>query len=74
MSADLVRLTVTDTVNGQLCIVSMPYARELWFDVDEADREQLRMIARYRFSGWVRDEYGIMLPGEHLDALPVTAA
>lgn len=71
MSADLVRLTITDVVAGQPCTVSMSYARELWYDVGEADREQLRLIARYRYSGWVRDEYGITLPEEHLDALPV---
>jgi hypothetical protein len=73
MSPDLVRLTVTDTVAGQPCVVSMSYARELWDDVTEHDREQLRLIARYRYSGWVYDEFGVRLPDSHLDALPVSA-
>lgn len=73
MSADLVRLTITDTVAGQPCVVSMTYAHALWDDVTEHDREHLRLIARYRYSAWVRDEYGLTLPQEHLDALPVTA-
>ncbi|KOU25982.1 hypothetical protein ADK52_10055 [Streptomyces sp. WM6372] len=73
MSADLVRLAVTDTVAGQPCVVSMSHARELWDEVTEQDREQLRLIARYRFANWVRNEYGITLSEEHLDALPVAA-
>lgn len=74
MNDAMVRLTVTDTINGQLCIVSMPYPRECWYDVDDYDREQLRLIARHRFCKWAREEAGVELPEKHVDALPVTAA
>lgn len=73
MSTDQVRLTIADTVDGPPRRVPMPYARALWDDVDEADRDQLRVIARYRYAAWVRDEYGITLSQEHLGVLPVTA-
>ncbi|MEW1638622.1 hypothetical protein AB0469_31760 [Streptomyces sp. NPDC093801] len=67
-----VRLTVSGTVAGQLCNVSMPYPRQCWDGVSEADREALRLIARWRFSAWAYDEYGVRLPPEDVDALPVT--
>ncbi|MFE9629920.1 hypothetical protein [Streptomyces sp. NPDC006463] len=70
---DTVRLTVTGTVQGQLCHVSMPYPRRCWDDVTDEDREQLRLIARWRFSGWAREEYGVTLPERVVDSLPVKA-
>ncbi|MGW6982994.1 hypothetical protein ACWGE1_26745 [Streptomyces sp. NPDC054932] len=73
MSAEFVRLTVTDTTHGAPCVVSMSYRRELWNDVTEHDREQLRLIARARYGSWFRDEFGFRLSDSHLDALPVTA-
>lgn len=73
MSADFVRLTVTDTAHGAPCVASMPYRRELWADVTEHDREQLRLIARSRYGNWFYDEFGVRLSESHLDALPVTA-
>lgn len=70
---DFIRLTVTDAAHGAPCTVSMSYRRELWEDVDDRDREQLRLIARCRYGSWFRDEFGFRLPDAHLDALPVTA-
>lgn len=74
MSAELVRLTVTDVGHGEPCIVTMSYRRELWDGVTEHDREQLRLIVRYRYGGWFHEEFGIQLPDAHLDALLVTAS
>ncbi|MFG2412254.1 hypothetical protein [Streptomyces goshikiensis] len=73
MSDDFVRLTVTDIAHGAPCVVTMSYRRELWEDVTEHDREQLRLIARARYGGWFLDEFGFRLSDAHLDALPVTA-
>jgi hypothetical protein len=72
--SDTVSLTVTATVAGQLCRVSMPYPRHCWDGVSEEDREQLRLIARWRFSSWAAEEYGVRLPEAEVDALPVTAS
>lgn len=74
MSTDIIRLTVTDMVAGQPCVVSMQYPCVCWDDVTEFDREQLRLVARHRYGSWVRDEFGIRLDDAYLNALPVTAA
>lgn len=74
MSGDVIQLTVTDTIDGREYTARMPYARELWDDVDDHDREQLRLIARCRFGSWLFKETGVRLAGERIDALPVTAS
>lgn len=72
MSDNDIRLSVTDYIDGREHTATTPYARELWYDVDDHDREQLRLIARSRFGRWVYEETGIWLADERLDALPVT--
>ncbi|MET7933478.1 hypothetical protein [Streptomyces sp. NPDC005322] len=68
----LMRLQCTDIVNGQQMTARVPLRRELWEGTDDAGREEWRTIVRYRFGCWVREETGVRVPDEHLDALPVT--
>ncbi|KAF0649195.1 MULTISPECIES: hypothetical protein [Streptomyces] len=66
-------LTVTGFVGAELCVVTMRYPRQCWDDVTEADREELRSTARWRFANWARDELGTTLPDHQVNALAVAA-
>lgn len=70
----MVQLSVTDTIDGNEYTAKMPYPRNLWDDVDEHGREELRLIARHRFGNWAQKQTGLRLATEHLDALPVTVS
>jgi hypothetical protein len=69
---EMVRLSVTTYIDGREHTATMPYFRFLWDDVDDHDREQLRLIARSRFANWVRKVAGVQLPRDRVDALPVS--